>query len=110
MGIIKLIGELDMHSASDLNESINTIRKNNIKLIILNFSKVSFVDSTGLGVILGRYRVIAAENGQILLVGLKPQVKKIFELSGILNVMPLFDDENSAKIYLQKKGGYSFEK
>ena len=56
---IRLFGELDHHSADELrNQAVQAIEKYDIRHIILNLEHLSFMDSSGLGVILGRYKQI----------------------------------------------------
>ena len=106
--IVNLQGELDMASTDLFRKKvIPKLKKNNFNYLILNLSEVSFIDSTGLGAILGRYRVLAKKGGGILLVGLKPQVKRIFSLSGMLKIMDLYDSENDAINSLKDKGEYN---
>ena len=55
--IIELIGELDHHSAEEVRVKIDDrIDRDNIKKVILNFRNVTFMDSSGIGVVIGRYR------------------------------------------------------
>ena len=105
--IVRMKGELDMDSANKFKKKvIPKLEKNKLSYLILNLSKVKFIDSTGLGAILGRYRVLEKEGGKVLLVGLKPQVKRIFSLSGMLKIMPEFESEDKA-ISEINKGEYN---
>ena len=104
--IIRLEGELDMNNASKFkNQIIKAFKKTNNKFLILNLKKVNFIDSTGLGVILGRYKVLSKKGGGILLVAMKKQVRKIFSLAGMLNIMDEFNSEEKAlnKIKLKEE-------
>ena len=106
--IVRLKGELDMDSAAKFkDEVIPQLENNNLMCLLLNLSKVKFIDSTGLGAILGRYRVLEKKGGKVILVGLKPQVKRIFSLSGMLKIMPVYENENKA-IEEINKGEYNF--
>ena len=63
---VMLCGEIDHHNAKELRENIDrTIELRKPKELILDFSKVSFMDSSGIGLIMGRYRIIR-ENGGVL--------------------------------------------
>jgi stage II sporulation protein AA (anti-sigma F factor antagonist) len=64
---IRLSGELDHHTADELREQVTAvIEKNNIRHIVLNLKHLSFMDSSGLGVILGRYKQIKQVHGEII--------------------------------------------
>lgn len=77
-------GELDHHTVSRLREQIDsTAMKVKPKLLRLDFSEVPFMDSSGIGLILGRVRLTAVWGGRVVLVGLSPQLKRMAELSGV---------------------------
>ena len=95
--IIKLKGELDHHIAQDLREEIDSLLdKNPIKSIIFDFSNINFMDSSGIGVIIGRYRKISKFGGVVSVVNLNKQVRKIFELSGIDKIIKAYDTYEEA--------------
>lgn len=95
--IVRVEGELDMHNANEFRQKFDTaLDTHDVKVVIINFSQVNFIDSSGLGVILGRYRRISILQGKILAVCLKPQIIKIFELSGILKIIDLYNSEREA--------------
>ncbi len=63
---VRLCGEIDHHSAAELREQIDrVIALRKPREVVLDFSKVSFMDSSGIGLIMGRFRIIR-ENGGIL--------------------------------------------
>lgn len=99
---IRLSGELDHHSAEDLrDQATNAIEKYQIKHIILNLDQLSFMDSSGLGVILGRYKQIKQKHGEMVVCAISPSVKRLFEMSGLFKIISLESSENSA---LQRLG------
>ncbi|MEG3070542.1 MAG: anti-sigma factor antagonist [Candidatus Syntrophopropionicum ammoniitolerans] len=63
---------------------------------MINLAKVSFVDSSGLGVLLGRYNRVSKNGGQVLIVSPQPQVRKVLDLSGLLRIMNEYPNENEA--------------
>lgn len=106
--IVKLIGEFDMHSVPDFRKTIvKEMESNNLINLVLDFNKVNFIDSSGLGAVLGRYRELDKKDGLIVLVGLKPQVRKIFKLSGMLKIINSYDSIHSA-INDLKMGGSDY--
>ncbi len=103
--IFRLYGELDMNTVPDFKKKINKLRKEKrINNIIINLSKIKFIDSTGIGAILGRYKKLKKNNGQLVLVGVNKRVEKIFALSGITGLIPIYDKEKTA-ISEYNKGG-----
>ena len=95
--LLRLDGELDMKTANNLRIEIDReIERRGIRTVILNFQNVAFVDSSGLGVILGRYKKLLALGGKILITSTPPHIYKIMELSGLPKIIKFYADEASA--------------
>lgn len=95
--IVRVEGELDMHSAGEFRQSIdNALDNNDAKNIVLNLDGVDFIDSSGLGVILGRYKRVSLVRGQMLATNIQPQVAKIFELAGLFKIIRACNSETEA--------------
>lgn len=95
--LVRLGGDLDLGVADQLRKTLdNQLDEKKIKNLILNLNRVTFIDSSGLGVILGRYKRLANQGGKVILVGAQPQVKRILELSGLLQIMEDYPDEPKA--------------
>ena len=94
---IRLVGELDHHSADKLRAQVmDTLDNHLIKHILLNLGELEFMDSSGLGVILGRYKEITSIGGQIVVCSISPPVKRLFDMSGMFKIIRLEDDEVAA--------------
>lgn len=90
--IISISGEIDHHSAEYARQKIDTeILKATTKNIIFDFSKLGFMDSSGIGIIIGRYKNIRKLNGKAAITGTSPQIRRILDISGVLKVMPLYN-------------------
>ena len=88
--IAKLSGELDHHTATAIREEIDTSAELNMpSLLILDFEKLSFMDSSGIGLVLGRYRNLYKRGAEVKVVGVSPQIYKVMKLSGIERLMTL---------------------
>lgn len=99
---IRLGGELDHHSAERLkNKATTIIEQKNIKHIVLNLAELTFMDSSGLGVILGRYKQIKQQQGSMVVCAITPTVKRLFEMSGLFKII---QQESSEIMALQKLG------
>jgi len=95
--IVRVEGELDMHVADKFRQKIdNALETSGVKHILFNLEAVKFIDSSGLGVILGRYKKISAAGGKVLVAQIQPQVLQIFELSGLLKIIKLYNSEAEA--------------
>ncbi len=89
-----LSGELDHHTAKEMRESIDSaVGINMPTLLIIDFSDVTFMDSSGIGLVMGRYRLLSKTGAELHICGMSEQIYKIMKLAGI---------ERLAK--LEKKG------
>jgi len=99
--IVRLSGELDHHEAELLrNEWKNRMYKSPIKHVILNLSAVTFMDSSGLGVILGRYKEVLQIGGEMVVCSLTPPVERLFDMSGLFKIVRLEENEEYALLTL----------
>lgn len=96
--LARVEGELDMASAAQLRTPLEEAWTANAELrhIVLNLKGVSFLDSTGIAVILGRYRAALARGGRLLVVDASPRVRRMLEISGALRMVELAASESDA--------------
>lgn len=94
---MRVDGELDMHVADEFRRRVDeALEAGGVRHVVLSLKGVTFVDSSGLGVILGRYKKISAQGGRLLAAHVRPQVAKVFELSGLLSIIKTFGTEAEA--------------
>lgn len=95
--IVRLAGELDHHTSDQVREKIEAeLNKGIINNLIFNLEELSFMDSSGLGMMLGRYKKVRQLDGKMSLCCLKPNVYKIFELSGMFKILTVYETEDEA--------------
>jgi stage II sporulation protein AA (anti-sigma F factor antagonist) len=95
--IVKVYGELDLHGADFARRDIDIqIRAQGAKHIIFDLGDLSFIHSSGLGVILGRYRKVSETGGRVAISGTPSNIQKVMEISGLARLMPFFADCASA--------------
>lgn len=95
--IVRLAGEIDHHEATDLREHWQqVIRENEIDHVILNLEAVTFMDSSGIGVILGRYKETNTRGGQFIVCAIQPSVHRLFTMSGLNKIIQVTKNEESA--------------
>ena len=87
---VYLGGEIDHHTAKEMRETIdNAVELNMPTLLVLDFKDVSFMDSSGIGLVLGRYRNLSKRGAKVKVTGVSPQIYKVMRLSGIERLMTL---------------------
>lgn len=97
--IIYLGRELDHHNAFTVkNRSDWYIINNCIKNIVFDFKNTDFMDSSGIGVIMGRYRLIEHFGGKIAVINVSPTVERIFYISGLYKIVKKYDSLEQAVI------------
>ncbi|HCW53893.1 MAG TPA: anti-sigma F factor antagonist [Clostridium sp.] len=95
--IVNLSGELDHNSAESVRVKVdNKIDEDNITKIILNFSGVTFMDSSGIGAVIGRYKKVSNIGGKLCVVEVNKNVDKIFDLAGLYKVIKKYSTVNEA--------------
>ena len=107
---LKLNDEIDESKTDKLRRKIdNEITRFLPRKVIFDFSDVSFMDSAGIGMLIGRYKVIKMLGGTLEIKNCNKQVYKVFELSGILKIIPIIEDEENLARFVElelKHEGY----
>ena len=95
--IVNLSGELDHNSAESVRVKVdNKIDEDNITKIILNFSGVTFMDSSGIGAVIGRYKKVSNIGGKLCVAEVNKNVDKIFDLAGLYKIIKKYSNVNEA--------------
>ncbi|UOF92925.1 anti-sigma F factor antagonist [Fodinisporobacter ferrooxydans] len=96
-------GELDHHTAELVRNRVDQeLGGRECQHMILNLSGLTFMDSSGLGVILGRYKRVTQGGGRMAITNVDPQIRRLFEMAGLLKIIQFYDTEDLA---LQAVGG-----
>lgn len=102
--LIHMAGEIDHHSAEKLKERIDGAAKDpSTAKVYMDFSRVTFMDSSGVGVILGRYRKLSERGIPLAIYGPSPRMQRILDLASLQRIIPICGDLESARRAL--KGG-----
>ncbi|MDP4143952.1 MAG: anti-sigma F factor antagonist [Bacillota bacterium] len=95
--IVSIMGELDHHSSEEVRSKIDDrLERDNINKLIMDFSNVSFMDSSGIGVVIGRYKKLLTRKGTICIIRVNKSVRRVFELSGMFKIINIYDDLETA--------------
>ena len=86
--------EVDHHNAEEIRkESDHLIERNHIRYVIFDFAETNFMDSSGIGVIMGRYKRIYMLGGEVCAVHANERMKKILTMSGVTKIMQIYEEE-----------------
>lgn len=87
--IVSVFGELDLVMAKEFNTKVDEmlLAHVEVKELIIDLNGVSFVDSTGLGAIIGRYKVMKLRGGKVSVLGANKSVKKVLEMAGLKKIV-----------------------
>jgi len=95
--LVYISGDFDMAVSDNVRFHIDErLDEGRVKNIILDLKGVTFIDSSGLGVILGRYKRIGLTGGKMSIVGPQPPVQRILELSGVMKIIKCYEAEEEA--------------
>ncbi|MFO7154958.1 MAG: anti-sigma F factor antagonist [Caldicoprobacter oshimai] len=95
--IVKLEGELDHHTADTVRERLDSILEDpSIKHMVFDLSQLKFMDSSGVGVFIGRYKVVSQRGGTVSVVHVTPQIHKVLEVSGLYRIIKKYSSFEEA--------------
>lgn len=86
-------GEIDTFTAPVLREELETVKIVEGLYIELNLSKINYLDSTGLGIFVAFYKRVMRENAQLKLIGLSNRLVRLFDITGLSELMSIEIDE-----------------
>lgn len=95
--LVHLPKELDHHNCSILKcETDLLLEENYITRIIFDFGKTEFMDSSGIGVILSRYKQMKLSGGQVAVFGAGPRIMRILNMGGITRLVSFYESKDAA--------------
>ncbi len=94
--IVALSGELDHCCAQSVRRELDGLLADPaVRTLVLDFSTLQFMDSSGIGVILGRYRILRDRGGQVAVCHMNPHIARIFHMSGMDRVIRSLDKKEA---------------
>ncbi len=94
---VQLIGELDHHTAPIVRDVIETEMNKSATLhILINMKRLTFMDSSGIGMILGRYKQLLQKGGKMAISDIPANIYRVLEMSGLFKIILIADSEQQA--------------
>ena len=95
-GILALQGEIDLHRSSQVKETLDPLVSKKVPRILLDFSGVTYIDSSGLATMIEALQRIQGYGGKLAMFGLRDSVRSIFEIARLDQIFTIFPDEAAA--------------
>lgn len=94
--ILDINGEIDLYNAPDIKDNIKVLIDEGKRQIIINLEKVSYIDSSGIGVLISSLSNLKKVGGALKIINVYASVKKVFELTKLTSFFDIFDGEDEA--------------
>ena len=94
--VVDVKGEIDVYTAPKLREKLIELVSDGSYDVVVNLEGVDFLDSTGLGVLVGALKRVRTHDGELALVCAEPRILKVFEITGLTKVFPMFASVDEA--------------
>lgn len=94
--VVSVTGEVDVASAPKLGTMLSEVLASGCSKVVVDLTNVSFMDSSGLGVLVQHYKRFTAARGELRLVITEPRVLQVFEITKLTSVFSIFDSLHAA--------------
>lgn len=94
--VIELNGEIDVYTSPKVKDAVGSLIDSGVYHIVIDLAHVRYIDSTGLGVLIGGLKRVREHGGSVNLVCDNPQIRKIFDITGLVKIFGIFDNEDAA--------------
>ena len=99
--IAKIHEDIDHSNAILLRKKIDEkIKSREITELLFDFSELEFMDSSGIGMILGRYKIMQSLGGKVYISGVNENLMKIINISGLHKIIPIYDAKDKEELKL----------
>jgi anti-sigma B factor antagonist len=86
--VLRIVGEIDIYTAPALRERLVELLATGVKHVVLDTSGVTFLDSSGLGVLVGARKRMGAHDGSLALVATQERIVQLFRITGLIRLFP----------------------
>jgi len=98
--VVKILGEIDHHTAERIRHTAEReFRTSGAKNMVFDFAHVRFMDSSGIGMIIGRYKEVKKAGGKVFAINIGPEIDRIFVISGLKKIINCFESLEEVSDY-----------
>ncbi|MEJ5186990.1 MAG: STAS domain-containing protein [Candidatus Geothermincolales bacterium] len=90
ISLVSLVGEVDVYTAPKLKDAINSLVERGRYHIVVDLEKVVFLDSTGLGVLVGGLKKVKSNEGELGIICNQERILRVFRITGLTKVFPVY--------------------
>jgi anti-sigma B factor antagonist len=101
--IVQVVGEVDVFTAPRLKDRLLQVERDGVHHIAVDLSQVGFIDSIGLGVLIGALRRARAGGGTLVLAGPNARIRRILDITGLSNAFTVAPDLDGALQVLSRE-------
>jgi anti-sigma B factor antagonist len=94
--VLDVEGEIDVYTSTQLKEAIVSTISEGVTHVVMNLSKVEYLDSTGLGVLIGALKRLREKQGNLIIVSPSMRIMRIFEITGLYKIFTIYQTEDEA--------------
>lgn len=94
--VLSVEGEVDVYTAPQLREKLLPLCQDQ-SIVYLDLSQVDYIDSTGLGVLIGAYKAQKNTNGKLIITGMNSRLSRLFSITGLNQIMEFGDNQEDGK-------------
>lgn len=94
--VVAVRGEVDVYTAPRLREHLIELSGQGVRQVVVDLDEVEFLDSTGLGVLVGSLKRFRGNEGDLVLVCTQPRIMKVFEITGLTKVFSIHSSVDEA--------------
>lgn len=103
--IIELTGEVDVYTAPQLKQQMIVLLEGGARALIVDLTKVEYLDSTALGVLIGGLKRLRERDGNVVLVCPSPRIRRVFEITGLDKIFDIYETQADATESMGKETG-----
>jgi anti-sigma B factor antagonist len=89
--VVEIQGDIELHCAAQVREELRRVCEEKGARCIVDMSGVPFIDSTGVGVLVGALKRAREQDGMFAIANPQPRVRRVFEITGLLGALPIYD-------------------